>query len=97
MASKCWRFIRRKITGERAAPTKSKRARQKAKSTQTQSGQETRGTQTEGCTKSGTQTQTEAEAEAEAEGIDEVIASLYLYWVEGVEVPSDDELMGADG
>ena len=34
---------------------------------------------------------------AEAEGIDEVIASLYLYWVEGVEVPSDDELMGADG
>ena len=36
-------------------------------------------------------------AEAEAEGIDEVIASLYLYWVEGVEVPSDDELMGADG
>ena len=37
------------------------------------------------------------EAEAEAEGIDEVIASLYLYWVEGVEVASDDELMGADG
>ena len=37
------------------------------------------------------------EAEAEAEGIDEVIASLYLYWVEGGEVPSDDELMGADG
>ena len=37
------------------------------------------------------------ETEAEAEGIDEVIASLYLYWVEGVEVPSDDELMGADG
>ena len=37
------------------------------------------------------------EAEAEAEGIDEVIASLYLYWVEGVEVPSDDELMGSDG
>ena len=37
------------------------------------------------------------EAEASAEGIDEVIASLYLYWVEGVEVPSDDELMGADG
>ena len=37
------------------------------------------------------------EAESEAEGIDEVIASLYLYWVEGVEVPSDDELMGADG
>ena len=36
-------------------------------------------------------------AEAEAEGIDEVIASLYLYWVEGVEVPSDDELRGADG
>ncbi|MEC8982516.1 MAG: hypothetical protein VX782_04210 [Actinomycetota bacterium] len=39
----------------------------------------------------------EAEAEAEAEGIDQVIASLYLYWVEGVEVPSDDELMGTDG
>ena len=38
-----------------------------------------------------------AEAEAEAEGIDQVIASLYLYWVEGVEVPSDDELMGTDG
>ena len=37
------------------------------------------------------------EAKAEAEGIDEVIASLYLYWVEGVEVPSDDELMGVDG
>ena len=37
------------------------------------------------------------EAEAEAEGIDEVIASLYLYWVEGVEVPGDDELMGVDG
>ena len=37
------------------------------------------------------------EAEAEAAGIAEVIASLYLYWVEGVEVPSDDELMGADG
>jgi len=36
-------------------------------------------------------------AEAEAEGIDEVIASLYLYWVEGVEVPSDAELMGAAG
>ena len=35
--------------------------------------------------------------EAESEGIDEVIASLYLYWVEGVEVPSDDELMGAGG
>ena len=35
--------------------------------------------------------------EAEAEGIDEGIASLYLYWVEGVEVPSDDELMGVDG
>ena len=37
------------------------------------------------------------EAEASAEGIDEVITSLYLYWVEGVEVPSDDELMGVDG
>ena len=38
-----------------------------------------------------------ADAEAEAEGIDQVSASLYLYWVEGVEVPSDDELMGTDG
>jgi len=38
-----------------------------------------------------------AEAEAEAEGIDQVIASLYLYWVEGVEVPGDDELMGTAG
>ena len=38
-----------------------------------------------------------ADAEAEAEGISQVIASLYLYWVEGVEVPSDDELMGTDG
>ena len=38
-----------------------------------------------------------ADAEAEAEGIGQVIASLYLYWVEGVEVPSDDELMGTDG
>ena len=42
-------------------------------------------------------TEAEAETEAEIEGIDEVIASLYLYWVEGVEVPSDDELMGVDG
>ena len=32
---------------------------------------------------------------AGAEGIEDVIASLYLYWVEGVEVPSDDELTGA--
>ena len=38
-----------------------------------------------------------ADADADAEGIDQVIASLYLYWVEGVEVPSDDELMGTDG
>ena len=38
-----------------------------------------------------------ADAEAEAEGIGQVIASLYLYWVEGVEVPSDDELIGTDG
>ena len=37
------------------------------------------------------------DADADAEGIDEVIASLYLHWVEGVEVPSDDELMGVDG
>jgi len=39
----------------------------------------------------------DADADADAEGIDQVIASLYLYWVEGVEVPSDDELMGTDG
>ena len=38
-----------------------------------------------------------ADADADAEGIDQVIASLYLYWVEGVEVPSDDELMGTVG
>ena len=36
-------------------------------------------------------------ADAGADGIEDVIASLYLYWVEGVEVPSDDELMGTDG
>ncbi len=32
-----------------------------------------------------------------ADGIEDVIAGLYLYWVDGVEVPSDDELMGTDG
>ena len=31
------------------------------------------------------------------DGVEEIIAGLYLYWVDGVEVPSDDELMGADG
>ena len=42
-------------------------------------------------------TEAEAETEAEMEGIAEGIASLYLCWVEGVGVRSDDELMGADG
>ncbi len=32
-----------------------------------------------------------------ADGIEDVIAGLYLYWVDGVEVPSDDELTGATG
>ena len=36
-------------------------------------------------------------ADLGAEGVEEIIASLYLYWVEGVEVPSDDELTGAAG
>ncbi|MBJ30606.1 MAG: hypothetical protein CL442_04680 [Acidimicrobiaceae bacterium] len=36
-------------------------------------------------------------ADAGADGIEDVIAGLYLYWVEGVEVPSDDELTGAAG
>ena len=31
------------------------------------------------------------------DGVEEIIAGLYLYWVEGVEVPSDDELTGAAG
>ena len=38
-----------------------------------------------------------ADVEADADGIDEVIASLYLYWVEGVEVPGDDELTDVAG
>ena len=36
-------------------------------------------------------------ADTGADGIEDVIAGLYLYWVEGVEVPSDDELTGAAG
>jgi len=31
------------------------------------------------------------------DGVEEIISGLYLYWVEGVEVPSDDELTGAAG
>ena len=31
-------------------------------------------------------------ADAEVEGSEDIIAGLYLYWVEGVEVPSDAEL-----
>ena len=38
-----------------------------------------------------------ADADAGSEGVEEIIAGLYLYWVEGVEVPSDDELTGATG
>ena len=38
-----------------------------------------------------------ADVEADVDGIDEVIASLYLYWVEGVEVPGDDELTDVAG
>ena len=38
-----------------------------------------------------------ADADADPEGIEEIIASLYLYWVEGVEVPGDDELTDAVG
>ena len=38
-----------------------------------------------------------ADVEADADGIDEVIASLYLYWVEGIEVPGDDELTDLAG
>ena len=38
-----------------------------------------------------------ADVEADPDGIDEIIASLYLYWVEGVEVPGDDELTDAVG
>ncbi len=33
----------------------------------------------------------------EVDGVEEIISGLYLYWVEGVEVPSDDELTGAVG
>ena len=36
-------------------------------------------------------------ADAVADGVEDIIAGLYLYWVEGVEVPSDDELTGAVG
>ena len=38
-----------------------------------------------------------ADVEADPHGIDEIIASLYLYWVEGVEVPGDDELTDVAG
>ena len=38
-----------------------------------------------------------ADADADPEGIEEIIASLYLYWVDGVEVPDDDELTDAVG
>ena len=38
-----------------------------------------------------------ADADADPEGIEEIIAGLYLYWVEGVEVPGDDELTDAVG
>ena len=34
-------------------------------------------------------------ADAGVEGIEDIIAGLYLYWVEGVEGPSDAELTGA--
>ena len=39
----------------------------------------------------------DAGADAGADGVEDVIAGLYLYWVEGVEVPSDDELTGVAG
>lgn len=39
-----------------------------------------------------------ADAGAEdIEDIEDIIAGLYLYWVEGVEIPSDDELTGDAG
>ena len=38
-----------------------------------------------------------ADTDTGADGIEDVIADLYLYWVDGVEVPSDDELTGAVG
>ena len=37
------------------------------------------------------------DADADPEGIEEIIAGLYLYWVEGVRVPDDDELTDAVG
>ncbi|MEC9449075.1 MAG: hypothetical protein VX857_01960 [Actinomycetota bacterium] len=36
-------------------------------------------------------------SDPEVDGVEEIISGLYLYWVEGVEVPSDDELTGAVG
>ena len=36
-------------------------------------------------------------SDTEVDGVEEIISGLYLYWVEGVEVPSDDELTGAVG
>ena len=38
-----------------------------------------------------------ADADSDPEGIEEIIAGLYLYWVEGVRVPDDDELADAVG
>ena len=38
-----------------------------------------------------------ADADSDPEGIEEIIAGLYLYWVEGVRVPDDDELTDAVG
>ena len=36
-------------------------------------------------------------SDIEVDGVEEIISGLYLYWVEGVEVPGDDELTGAVG
>jgi len=38
-----------------------------------------------------------AGADSDPEGIEEIIAGLYLYWVDGVEVPDDDELTDVVG
>jgi hypothetical protein len=38
-----------------------------------------------------------ADADSDPEGIEEIIAGLYLYWVEGVRVPDDDEFTDAVG
>lgn len=34
-------------------------------------------------------------ADSSTDGIEDVISGLYLYWVEGREVPSDDDLTGS--